>query len=189
MDIPHAIPFTDKSRECFESLQWGKRALKGSIGDLEGKTVHSSVWILAHPPVLFHAATPTVQRYAHVLHKLKLHGEHLCVPHKAQTRAQWEQGISLGLVLQLWWPSTWPSSVLPHLFLTTPVSHTDRTGGYITKTPHLSQEEPPKIQCCLSPEPTWFNYKHVEAHSSLMSTKMSNAKCIWLPLEPRHRCH
>lgn len=49
----------------------------------ERQFIHLSVWILAHPPVLFHAATPTVQRWAHVLHKLKLHGEHLCMPHKA----------------------------------------------------------------------------------------------------------
>lgn len=172
MDIPHAVPFTDKSRKCFESLQWGRsrRALKGVSGIWrERQFIHLSAWILAHPPVLFHAATPTVQRWAHVLHKLKLHGEHLCVPHKAQTTAQWEQGISLGLVLQLWWPSTWPPSVLPHLLLTTPVSHTDKTGGYNTKTPHLSQEEPPKHQCCLSPEPAWMCCKYVEAHSSLIN--------------------
>lgn len=31
-----------------------------------------------------------------------------------------------------------------HLLLTTPVSHTDKTGGCITKNPHLSQEEHPK---------------------------------------------
>lgn len=159
--MPHAVPFTDKSRECFKSLQWGRRALKGSMREMEGKTVHSSVSLTRCTPTCsVPCSNPRCAKMSPCFAQAKItRGTPAYATQStghSTVRTRYFPGACLAAPdgLQPGLPQAFYVCFPPHLS----VLDMQTKLGAASQKPSAKPGRTPKNQWFLSPEPAWLDH-------------------------------